>query len=365
MNFTFVSESTDDIKTGLQPFIIADGSAEHRQANLELACTYGMLQAEEHSLLFSDLQALQAKETQSIPLSYFELECNLGMFGSLLGTALGSVHILTTTYHAFWTLLPQGYCQEMQQIIDVRRHIKPAHVLHSIQLICFKWFTLKQAYLTPPPPDFKGILSNITLITYVLPNIPPFLYKLAYPKLPTTTSLASSSQTSPTLTLTSGSNSSGTASSSASTISGLTIPSLPGTWQRGTHIAKLAPDPSLVTLLPQGIKIRALMGTDPPPTLDNGSPICMSYLHQGCWSTCSRASTHANILNAAEHAPFVTYLCTQVQKYRAQTQGNTQALPQATQQITQGSTQAHTQTSTHGSTQAHTQGSTQLPHRRG
>jgi hypothetical protein len=34
LNFTFVSETTDDIKTGIQPFIIADASAEHRQINL-------------------------------------------------------------------------------------------------------------------------------------------------------------------------------------------------------------------------------------------------------------------------------------------------------------------------------------------
>ncbi len=33
-NFIFTSETLDDIKTGLQPFLITDGSAEHRQANL-------------------------------------------------------------------------------------------------------------------------------------------------------------------------------------------------------------------------------------------------------------------------------------------------------------------------------------------
>jgi hypothetical protein len=36
--FLFMGDSTDDLKPGLQPFIIADGSVEHRQANLEISC---------------------------------------------------------------------------------------------------------------------------------------------------------------------------------------------------------------------------------------------------------------------------------------------------------------------------------------
>jgi hypothetical protein len=37
LNFTFVSETTDDIKTGIQAFVIADASAEHRHMNMEVA----------------------------------------------------------------------------------------------------------------------------------------------------------------------------------------------------------------------------------------------------------------------------------------------------------------------------------------
>jgi hypothetical protein len=37
IKFVFLSDSTDNIRTGIQPFIIADASAEHRQANIELA----------------------------------------------------------------------------------------------------------------------------------------------------------------------------------------------------------------------------------------------------------------------------------------------------------------------------------------
>jgi len=103
LNFSFVAESVDDLKVGLQPFIIADGLAEHRQANLEIARTYGLLNSGEQSLLLADLEALKSKEVHSIPLTYFKLERNLSMFGNPLGTVLGSAHQLTTTYRAFWT----------------------------------------------------------------------------------------------------------------------------------------------------------------------------------------------------------------------------------------------------------------------
>jgi hypothetical protein len=43
LNFSFVSDALDDIKSGIQPFLIADSSAEHRQANLELSRMYGLL----------------------------------------------------------------------------------------------------------------------------------------------------------------------------------------------------------------------------------------------------------------------------------------------------------------------------------
>jgi hypothetical protein len=120
-----------------------------------LARTYGLLNSGKQSLLLADLEALKSKEVQSIPLTYFELERNLGMFGNLLGTVLGPTHQITIAYQAFWTLLSQGYRLELQQINDYKGYIKPAHVLRSIQLICYNWFNQKWHHLTPTPLDFE------------------------------------------------------------------------------------------------------------------------------------------------------------------------------------------------------------------
>jgi hypothetical protein len=293
INFNFVSETLDDIKTGIQPFIIADASAEHRQQNLEIARTFGLLSSGEHALLLSDLTALQAKEVQSIPLTYFELERNLGMFGNLLGAVLGNTHVLTVKYREFWGLLSQAYRQELQHLIDNRRYVKPVHVLRSVQLICYNWFTMRRAQLTPPQPDFSAILQSIVLNTYVLPSLPPALYRLAYPR--------QQQSTLPALVST----------SSASGSS--------GTGSRGSHIANLSPDARLLQLVDPGVRVKDLMGSAPsPPCLDNGNQICLSYLLcQGCWSTCRRFNTHGQVLNDTEHARLVTYLTNQMQKLRA------------------------------------------------
>jgi hypothetical protein len=279
-NFTFAGEFLEDIKSGLQPFIVADGSAEHRQANLELARTYGLLASGEQSLLLADLEALKAKEIQSIPLTYFELERNLGMFGNLLGTVLGPAHTLTLAFRAFWNLLSQGFCMEVQQIIDNKGYVKPTHILRSVQLVCYTWFTQKWNRLILPPPDFTSILYMLTLNTYLLPHLPPILYKLAYPKPQAFTALPPDLISSSDGSKSAGSKTSGT--SDASTVSGLS--DLMGLTdagrKKGSFIANLKPDDTLVNLINSMTKIRDLMGNSPPPswTMDPRSayPFCFA-----------------------------------------------------------------------------------------
>jgi hypothetical protein len=167
LSFTFMADSMDDIKTGLQPFAIADGTLEHRQVNLELSRLYGFLHSGEQALMLVDLEALKAKEVQSIPLSFYELNWNLGMYGNLLSTVLGQQHVLTVAYRSFWNLLAQELCGDIQQFIDQKKTIKPAHILRNVQLVCYTWFLQKKNCIQPPLPDFISILYNINLHTYV------------------------------------------------------------------------------------------------------------------------------------------------------------------------------------------------------
>ena len=223
LNFTFMSESTDDIKTGIQPFALADGNAEYRRANLELSQMYSFLASGETALMYSDLELLKSKETLSIPLNYFELDCNLGMFGNLLGVVLGDAHPLTTAYRAFWILLNQTFRTDVQQIVDVKNNgIRPAHILRSIYLLCHNWFRQRRQALTPPNPNFEGIIHNLCNDTYIIPYLPPSIHRLAFPRLTPPAIIETPSLAGTTTSSNSSSTMSSSNSSSISTVSGLT-----------------------------------------------------------------------------------------------------------------------------------------------
>ncbi len=70
--------------------------------------------------------------------------------------------------------------------------------------------------------------------------------------------------------------------------------------------------------LPAGVKLKDLIGSDPPPAMDNGTQICLSYFcTAGCWSNCGRIQSHGKTLNQQEKARLVTYLQAQAQKIQA------------------------------------------------
>jgi hypothetical protein len=50
LDFNFLGQSVEDIKSGFHPFIVSDGNAENRQANIETACLYGWITAGEASI---------------------------------------------------------------------------------------------------------------------------------------------------------------------------------------------------------------------------------------------------------------------------------------------------------------------------
>jgi hypothetical protein len=220
--------------------------------------------------------------------------------------------------------------------VDHKGWLKPAHLLQSIQLICYNWFSQKKHRLTPAPPDFALLLQMITLNTYMLPWLPPALNKLAHPRPGSLFQLPLQEVGSLKATSSSGSSNANSGSSNATTVSGITHSSgthpastnhsqtassqPPDTMgnRRGSYIANLTPGTTLTSLVPAGVKIKTLMGTDPPPVLDNGSQVCLSFLvRHGCWSSCRRAHTHNVKLSNNEKLRIANYLQTQATKVKS------------------------------------------------
>jgi len=306
LNFNFIGDSADDIKMGVHPFIITDGNAEQRHANMEVARLYGYLNAGETTVSLADLEALQAKEVRSVPLTYWELEKNLAMFGNLLGVVLGLPHPLTAVYSDMWQLLRSGMRDDLHAAIEYRAYIKPTHVLRSIQLTCFNWFSHRRARLNPPAPDFKIILNQILLQVYILPRLPSSLYQLAYPKKHPPSDLSL-----PGLISTGSASGSSSDASTISTLSqaltqftqryGAATPPGAGPSGRGAFIANQAPIPAIVALDKPNIKIRDVIANAAPPKMDDNTDMCLSFLLRGgCWSNCKRASNHGQTLSPTE-----------------------------------------------------------------
>jgi hypothetical protein len=147
-----------------------------------------LLYERDYGLSYSDLSSLKIPELRAHPVTFFELEKSLGLFGNLIQVVLGHNHPITTQFRIFWTAFTRQYRNQLHYEIDTRRIIKPVHILRNIQLICFHWFQTKRSLVPPPDPQFVDILVRLSLSLYTNPNLPPSLYQLVTqkptPKLP-------------------------------------------------------------------------------------------------------------------------------------------------------------------------------------
>jgi hypothetical protein len=320
---TFVADHPDDLKTGIQPFIVMDGSEDYRFATQEVACNYALLAERDFGLSYSDLANFKIpKELRGHPVTFYELEKSLGMFGNLLYVILGGQHTLTTNFRSFWDSFTKLYRNQLHFEIDDRRAIKPVHILRSVQLICFHWFTAKKNSMTPPVPQFQDILVRISLATFQTPTLPHALYQLIqtrpHPRfiIPDLTKGEDKEDDTGTVatgfsSITSGSGAGG--SGPASTQSGLSQ----GSGRAGTFIKNPAADPTLQSLIPPGIKITDIMGSDPPPLDEDNQPICLSFhIKGGCFSNCRRKDNHAKPLSASDKSRISNWIVDQVAKLR-------------------------------------------------
>jgi hypothetical protein len=291
--FDFVGISEDDYDTGLSPFAVADGSSAHRAANLELSKEQSLLLGQDSMLLYADLETIKKKSFRSLPLTYFELEKALGLFGNLLGTVLGDAHPITVAFRAFWEKLIHSLRDELQTKLDAKGHIKPAHILRSIQLDMHAYFEDTRRQVEPVVPDFVGILHRIRNHTYILPRLPPPLYAALNPKAGGLTLSQGSVATQSTPTTWGSSDVSTISGTVPSFVAGSQAPSLTGTAPTGTFVPNLQSDDTISTLVPKEIKLRELIGRDVEPLSDSNRTMCLSYhLRPGCWSNCKRAYDH-------------------------------------------------------------------------
>jgi hypothetical protein len=137
--------------------------------------------------------------------------------------------------------------------------------------------------------DFSIILHRIAYSSYDLPNLPPVLYKLATPpksQVPPATPMSSISTNS---------------HSSGSQISSLTTPTITMQGQGPFQPNNTIVDHHLQFLIPNNMELKLLIGTMIPPLSDDNVPVplCLAYqFKQGCWTGCSRASTHRKLMEA-------------------------------------------------------------------
>jgi hypothetical protein len=319
---TLVANHNDDLKTGIQPFVVMDGSEEFRLATLKLAQSYMVLSEQQLGIQLSDLAQLDVpKDLRAHPTTFYGLEKSLGMFGNLTGTVLGNNHPITTAFRSFWRAFLGRKREMMHHEIDERKFIKPVHILRNVQLLTIQWFQAKLDGDTPANPAYLDILERIGLSMYTLPTLPGALYQLIAPKQPSVPKGPYN-------------NDSATVATGLSTLTGTIVGTQPttsvmsqGTFLSGNmstggtsanFIRNFNVDNELRSLLPPGIKILELLGNDPVPTGEDNSPICLSFhIKGGCYNNCRRKSNHAKTLSATEKQKLANWIMDQTAKLKA------------------------------------------------
>jgi hypothetical protein len=317
---TFVADHHNDLKTGIQPFVTMDGSEEHRAAAMELARSYGLLYERDYGVSFADLAQLKVpKDLRSYPTTFYDLERSLGLYGNVLGAILGETHPLTTAYRPFWEAFNKRYRDRLIGELDGTKTIKPVHILRNIQLKTYDWFDAKRTRTTPDTPNFLAIWQRIGLNEYNLPNLPPSLYYLIYPR---TTLLkpppSDRSVITPSITETD-------AHSTVSGVSALTgatgatgatgLETRTGLSRSGEMVVNENPDPHLLSLVPFNKKLKDIIGNTQSPANDAGEIICLSYhVKGGCFTNCRRKNTHGTTLSLAEKGRLENYIADRLEK---------------------------------------------------
>jgi len=126
-----------------------------------------MLAEQDLGISFANLNQFKIpKDLRGHPTTFFELETSLSSFGNLLGAVLGNQHPITAAYRPIWDSVQQEYKARLHHEIDIRRVIKPIHILRSIQLPVYNWFNTKKLRRMPPPPPFVDIW-NASAFTYI------------------------------------------------------------------------------------------------------------------------------------------------------------------------------------------------------
>jgi hypothetical protein len=135
-DFDFVAADPDQLSLGLQPFIINNGTAEHRSASLITARQFDLLEDSRTGVALQDLEALLAKETKHVPLTFMETETTLALFGDLMVVLLGAPHVLCRAFQSFWAEWQRSRLR-ISAMIDHSRSLSPAHIYVACSCCCF------------------------------------------------------------------------------------------------------------------------------------------------------------------------------------------------------------------------------------